>query len=179
MIEASENKCIFCLKSNVAFSTKEHIVPESLGNDEDILEGYVCDKCQNYFGTEIENFILSKSPISFWRTLYGTKNKKGKRPIFDQSQQLNEKGKLANYHLITDNGISIMPGNFNDELIFEADIHASFLLENMLMNDKTSVRMALTPKILVYLGRFLEKIALEYWCKNFGNDVYNSQFDIL
>lgn len=43
---------------------------------DDILEGCVCDKCQNYLGKEIENYILAKTPFGFWRTIAGTVNKK-------------------------------------------------------------------------------------------------------
>ena len=46
----NDNKCIFCKESGDIFHTIEHIVPESLGNTEDILHKGVCDKCQNYFG---------------------------------------------------------------------------------------------------------------------------------
>ena len=179
MTKKSKNKCIFCLESDTYFTTKEHIVPESLGNEDDILEDYVCDKCQNYFGREVESFVLCKSPIGFWRTLYGTKNKKGNHPSFDQSQQPNKKMKLANYHPVTDNGITIRPGNMDNELVVEAYVNDSRLLENICANKKTDIKMVLTPKILVYLGRFLGKIALEYWCKNFTDDIYSSQFDNL
>ena len=34
--------------------SEEHIIPKSLGNDELILpKGIICDKCNNYFSTNI------------------------------------------------------------------------------------------------------------------------------
>jgi hypothetical protein len=38
------HKCIFCLEESRNFNTIEHIIPESLGNTEDTLQGVVCDK---------------------------------------------------------------------------------------------------------------------------------------
>lgn len=35
----------------------------------------------------------------------------------------------------------------------------------------------MTPKMLIYLGRFLGKIALEYWAKAYGDDVYRKDLD--
>ncbi len=56
---------IFCLEVSDNFNTIEHIVSESLGNTDDILEKAVCDKCQNYFGREIENYILASHRLVF------------------------------------------------------------------------------------------------------------------
>ncbi len=53
-------RCIFCkLPSNESVS-KEHIVPESLGNVEHILQpGWVCDKCNNYLACKVEAPFLN------------------------------------------------------------------------------------------------------------------------
>lgn len=48
-------KCIFCLRSDRTFCSTEHVIPQSLGNDELVLPvGWVCDSCNQHFGTEIE-----------------------------------------------------------------------------------------------------------------------------
>lgn len=55
------NKCIICLKESPAskFTSKEHVVPEGLGNKELVLpKGIVCTRC---------NSKLSKSELSFQR----------------------------------------------------------------------------------------------------------------
>ena len=78
-------KCIFCLiTDNTKFNTKEHIIPESLGSgDWAILpKGLFCDKCQNIFGSSIEQQALSVYPLSNFRTLFGIPTKKGKAPWF-------------------------------------------------------------------------------------------------
>ena len=78
-------KCIFCLTTDKSkFNTKEHIIPESLGSgDWAILqEGLFCDKCQNIFGSSIEQQALAVYPLSNFRTLFGIPTKKGKASWF-------------------------------------------------------------------------------------------------
>lgn len=78
-------KCIFCLTTDSSlFNTKEHIIPESLGSgDWAILpSGLFCDKCQNIFGSSIEQQALATYPLSNFRTLFGIPTKKGKAPWF-------------------------------------------------------------------------------------------------
>ena len=169
-----ENKCIFCLQSGDIFHTVEHIVPESLGNTDDILMNCVCDKCQNYFGREIENYILNKTPFGFWRTIAGTLNKKGKSPFFDFSQ--NPKSKVVpDFNSYTDNGVILYPAD--NERIFEAVITNQSLFENINNGTKKCFNLVMTPKMLIYMGRFLGKIALEYWSKTYGDDVYRKDLD--
>lgn len=79
-------KCIFCLTSDsTVFNTKEHIIPESLGGgDWAILpDGLYCDKCQNIFGSTIEQQALADHPLINLRTLIGIPTKKSKLPWFD------------------------------------------------------------------------------------------------
>jgi HNH endonuclease len=94
-------KCIFCLTENpLLFNTKEHIIPESLGGgDWAILpDGLFCDKCQNIFGSSIEQQALSVYPFSNFRTLLGVPTKKKKAPWFSywegKLQSAGEAGKL-------------------------------------------------------------------------------------
>ncbi len=172
-------KCIFCLEESENFNTVEHIIPESLGNTDDILCNALCDKCQNYFGKELENFVLSKTPFAFWRTIYGTKSKKGKDPFFDMSLSKKDKGAISNYHPFSDSNIVIRPTSFNDEFIIAADICDREILEQIRNGQKQEFNLLLTPKMLIYIGRFLGKVALEYWHKAFGEDVFNIKFNEL
>jgi HNH endonuclease len=53
-------RCIFCKLTSTKSISKEHIVPESLGNIEYILQpGWVCDKCNNYLACEVEAPFLN------------------------------------------------------------------------------------------------------------------------
>ena len=70
-------KCIFC-GSDQHFSSVEHIVPESLGNDFVILgKGWVCDKCNNIFSS-FESRALSGSILGIERCRLGTITKRKK-----------------------------------------------------------------------------------------------------
>jgi len=79
--------CIFCGKV-VESPSKEHIVPESLGNDYYILEqGFICGKCNNSF-SDFEDKALSKTMLGFERVRLGIITKKGNAA---QSQSRNIK----------------------------------------------------------------------------------------
>ena len=77
-------RCIFCRSTSAKFTTKEHILPESLGGgDWAILpEGLFCDGCQNRFGSSIEQQALADYPFSLFRVFLGIPTKKGKPPWF-------------------------------------------------------------------------------------------------
>ncbi len=83
--------CLFC-ESEGPYSSREHIIPESLGNDDQILEGEVCDKCNSYFGQSIEQYVLNKTPIAFWRTFPRIETKDGDEPNVHLSQPNEDKG---------------------------------------------------------------------------------------
>jgi hypothetical protein len=54
-----ENKCIFCKNDASGSGATEHIIPESLGNEDHTLApGIVCDSCNNYFASGVEQPIL-------------------------------------------------------------------------------------------------------------------------
>lgn len=79
-------KCIFCNCDTTESKSVEHIVPESLGNDNKELvldRGCVCDKCNNYFSTNIENPFLSLDPIKRIRFEFDIPSKKGRVPTTD------------------------------------------------------------------------------------------------
>ena len=174
---SKSHRCIFCLKENEQFSTVEHIVPQSLGNTDDILLDAVCDKCQNYFGKEIERYTLSQTPFGFWRTMSDTKTKKGEKPFFNFSQVKDKCGRLDDFHQLTDNSVVIHPAD--GESIIECAIFDKDIRCKILSGEKTHFDLVITPKMLVYIGRFLGKIALEYLCKELGNRVFDCQFNEL
>jgi len=75
------NHCIYCLKKSAPFNSEEHIIPETLGNEELILpRGYVCDRCNNGVLSRLDNFLLDFEPISFLRVIYSPYTKAGKLP---------------------------------------------------------------------------------------------------
>jgi len=71
-------KCVFCNSSKNVFSSKEHIVPQSLGNNFLILEkGWICDTCNNICSS-FESKALNHSHLGFSRAMQGVITKKGK-----------------------------------------------------------------------------------------------------
>lgn len=74
-------RCIFCKSDSSSSRSKEHIVPESLGNRKFVLPpGIVCDKCNNYFATSVENVVLQSPFFKNLRARNGIPSKKGKVP---------------------------------------------------------------------------------------------------
>lgn len=77
-------KCIFCGENSEDSKSVEHIIPESLGNKELILErGVVCDKCNNYFASKIEEPVLSLDGFRQPRFYNFIENKRGRIPLSD------------------------------------------------------------------------------------------------
>jgi hypothetical protein len=80
-----KNKCIFC-SSVGPFSKEEHIIPESLGGNEILPQGFVCDQCNSYFGSKVEHEALSLAPLILGRIFMSVKSKKKRHA---RSQRIN------------------------------------------------------------------------------------------
>ncbi len=165
--------CLFCNKEGAIFNTVEHIIPESLGNDDLLLEGNVCDKCQNYL-SQNENYILSRTPIGFWRTLLSIPTKKNKRPSVDFSKADATKGLIPDYHPANDNVVFQAHDDFTTELIPNASI-----LTQLNQEGKGQAKYIFTPKAIYEIGRFLGKIGLELICKMDPATARNVEFDAI
>lgn len=73
--------CIFCKKESSNDRSIEHIIPESLGNEDHTLpKGIVCDKCNNYFARKIEGPLLETKYFKLLRSEEFLPNKK-RRPV--------------------------------------------------------------------------------------------------
>lgn len=148
------NECIFC-RSCGDFKTVEHIIPESLGNTDDVLEGAVCDKCQNYLSREVERPALEKAPIAFWRTVLGTTTKRGKLPSVSLKPPTG--GRLPATHAFTDEvGFSAHADGTTS-----VDIETPEMAAVLCASARGEFRLVLAPFHLSTLGRFLGKIGLE------------------
>jgi len=130
-------KCIFC-KESESFNTVEHIIPESLGNDDLLIHGHVCDVCQNYFGKEIENFVLNKTPFAFWRIIYGIKSKKGRYPIIDLTLPERQKGRIQNTHPDSEKNIQF---EYDEELGASLIINDDKITREILSEKKQTLDM--------------------------------------
>ena len=72
-------KCIFCGLDSSGSKSVEHIIPESFGNSTAVLpKGVVCDKCNNYFGREVESPFLNSKAVLLLRQELQLEKKNGK-----------------------------------------------------------------------------------------------------
>jgi hypothetical protein len=74
-------RCLFCKVDASTSRSREHIVPESLGNTKYILPpGVVCDRCNNYFSREVERPFLESAAITLLRFHESVPSKRGVVP---------------------------------------------------------------------------------------------------
>ena len=149
--------CLFC-GADGPFNTREHVIPESLGNDDLIVEHLLCDVCQNYIGKEIESFVLSKTSFAFWKVWYGVKSKKGWLPSVDFSLPQKNKGRLPAMSQLHDQHIGFTA---HQDGTISADIEDDAVVQKIVDNEKHCFRFDLSPKHIAMIGRFVGKIGME------------------
>lgn len=89
--------CRFCgmsMADNVTFKKVAHAIPEGLGN-KNIILGDECDNCNEYFGNEIEPFLIEY--LDIYRVFLGVKGKNGTPKI-----------KYKNGHIEFDESIAVV-----------------------------------------------------------------------
>lgn len=89
-------RCIFCKQASDHSRSVEHILPESLGNQNHTLPpGIVCDGCNNYFSTKLEKPILESGHFRTLRFQEMIPSKKGRIPVQKAILGLGTAGMLA------------------------------------------------------------------------------------
>ncbi len=145
-------RCLFCKNNSDNSKSREHIIPESLGNERHMLPpGWVCDNCNNYLSRKVE--------APFLGTLYGTMsrfemaigNKKGRIPIVTGFHP--QSRSLVNL-MIDKDGMSIFATQGEDEYRF---------MNNVRKQRKGSIYVpaAGDPQLSYDIARFIGKVALE------------------
>lgn len=158
-------KCLFCLSSKEPFYRVEHPIPESLGNDDFFLEpGFVCDPCNQYFGSKIEQKVLDAPPFAMERTAAAVKTKKGKLPKFRHNADL-----------------SLFATGYKDRIIFAAS-PSEYLgvdAKHLLYDSGGNLLLKLSPdsKDDFYTIRLLLKIGLELLLCTTDVNPYDPIFD--
>ena len=165
--------CLFC-HSNGPFTKPEHIIPEALGNDELILQDEVCDKCNQYFGSKVESFVLGKTPIAFWRTFLGIRKKRGALPHVDLSQPKRQKGLLPAVHKLHDNLVGF---TCHGDYSVSVDIDDSETIQGIRDDTRSQFTFVFTPLVLSMMGRFFCKIGVELLCLDDPGLARSSAFD--
>lgn len=164
--------CLYC-QAHGPFTTVDHVIPESLGNDDLLLEGDVCDRCQAYFGKEVERYVLEKTPIAVWRVILGIPTKKGRPPSVSVSQSHVQKGTFPERNRHHDNvGFTAHPDGTTS-----VDINDDEIVRDIADGTKGQFNLVLTPKLLHMLGRFLGKIGLGILAISDGVRARDSRFD--
>jgi hypothetical protein len=151
-------KCIFCKSDAGGFSTREHILPESLGGGYWALlpDGLFCDGCQNRFGSEIEQQALADYPFSFLRVFLGIPTKKRKAPWFESWE-----GKVR---------AALAPGRigYDPAPQFEAALEHGH---------KSQLRLIAHPVRPQMICRTLVKMGIEVVANDDKLDVFHERYD--
>lgn len=76
---ANDRRCLFCLGSEGAFASREHIFPETVGNTDLAMlpPGIICDRCNNGPLARLDAVLCDYLPIAVRRATLGIPNKKG------------------------------------------------------------------------------------------------------
>jgi len=152
------SRCIFCHSREGPFRTREHILPESLGGGEWAIlpVGLLCDRCQNCFGSEVEQQALDDYPFSFFRVFLGVPTKKGFAPWFRSWE-----GVIR---------ASLRPGTLGYD-------PAPYFEEATQEGRKTQIRLLAHPQKPEMVCRFLLKMGLEVVASDSPEDVFGTKFD--
>jgi hypothetical protein len=79
LARGDRNGCLFCRARDGGFTSREHPIPESLGNDTWVLPpGVVCDRCNNARLSKLDNALVNFPVLAFMRAARGVRSKSGK-----------------------------------------------------------------------------------------------------
>ncbi|EMO53193.1 HNH endonuclease [Leptospira noguchii] len=154
--------CVFCKTSTEDSKSREHIIPESLGNEEHILPpGIVCDSCNNYFAVKIEQPLLSFPYFQSLRSRLRIPSKRNiipptqgiLRPILPEQIKINIRPEI-------DGSLSIYPSQEKDESKF---------IQMILSNKSNSMIIPILDydsilekeESMRLLSRFVAKVGIE------------------
>jgi hypothetical protein len=145
-------RCLFCKADSSTSRSREHIVPESFGNTEHVLQpGVVCDGCNNYLAREVEKPILDSLYFKERRFNAVLPNKRGHVVPLDGFHL--QSGTRIQAHADTGEGISIGAHPDADE---------ARLIKRLLSQSQGTLifPMAIPPEERA-LARFVGKVGLE------------------
>lgn len=150
--------CLFCKTTTGSFTKVEHIVPESLGNVNDVLPpGHVCDDCNQYLGSKVELPALTRTILAILRAAHGVPTKKGRVSRFE-CPCLTIEGDPEGYGVMT----------------IEPPLVA---LPSIFPHGPSRVIMRQDPKEDLILARLMLKMGLEYLAISGFADPLSPRFD--
>jgi hypothetical protein len=107
-IGSNDQRCLFCKSDSRASTSVEHILPESLGNTEHILpSGVVCDRCNNYFASSLEQPVLESGQFLMARFDACVPNKRRHLPmvqafVLPKYQALAQRDRSGDFHIFVE-----------------------------------------------------------------------------
>ena len=145
--------CIFCKHNSDASQSIEHLIPESLGNEDHILPpGIVCDGCNKYFAIKIEKPLLDTPYFRDIRYRKKLPNKKGHSPC------------ILGVHLQSLSPVDLFPdmngSGASVAATFEKDEKRFIQSIRMLPRGTLVVPVSTEPDKRLF-SRFLAKVAIE------------------
>ncbi len=159
-------RCVFCKNDSTNSKSVEHIIPESLGNKNNILpKGVVCDNCNTYFGSKIEKTVLEMPYFKSLRGRIMIENKKGKIPSvtgFTMNKDIIE----INFSSKGDNIIEVI---YNDDKTVNSILNSKELYVPLIPEP---------PQNNIYVSKFLGLIALEAFAQRVSS-IENWQEDFI
>jgi hypothetical protein len=152
----SPKRCIFCKKDSSGSKAVEHILPESLGNEEHTLPpGVVCDPCNNYFASAIEQPVLESGHFVTARFNALIPNKRRRMPALSGILlPVSMPGKRVEFHQAD------VSRNCEGELEIYAETGAEEAIASGRVNRVVIPASGAKPGRQVF-SRFLTKVALE------------------
>ena len=142
---STDKRCIYCLSDSGTFTSEEHIVPESLGNYDTVLQkGLVCDTCNNEVLSGLDEKLVNSGLLGLLKTVFMPYTKEGKLP-HATFQNLTIRKTHPNHIVINTPSKKYFT---LDEMDEEGNIHFTI---------KSRGRETFDPKII---GRALYKIGL-------------------
>ena len=150
-------KCLFCGTTQGPFESIEHPIPESMGNDDTFLpKGFVCDSCNQYFGSKVEQPIMASPPFNVERVRASIKTKK------------------HGYSKYSDSSLLLLSEGFWDHVLFAMSPERY----DSIFNKNRGILWVETPaNYIMLLARFLIKMGLELLVLTDTLDAYSSAFD--
>jgi hypothetical protein len=122
-------RCIFCKTDSSSSRSREHILPESLGNEEHILpSGVVCDGCNNYFSRKLEKPVLDTPILQDLRARMKIPNKRGRVPVVPRQRGVPLPDHRLVGQLLGKIGLEILAARvlsvdgWNEELVEKAEL---------------------------------------------------------
>jgi hypothetical protein len=149
--------CLFCGTTQGPFMHIEHPIPESMGNYDTILpKGFVCDGCNQYFGSKIEQQIMANPPFNLERVAASIKTRKHR------------------YAKYADSSLVLRSVGFWDRVLFTMTPDRY----DTIFNKDKGILWAEPPmNYRVFLARFLIKMGLELLAVIDAVDPYSTGFD--